>query len=479
MNNNDGLYNSFVESWIPEKFKQNIEHHRSSRLLVHFSVAWFLLGIIYTVSFYRMGFTGGAIATVVCILLLITCPMILKSSNFVIAANYFVTLLFGYLTYVQIMTGGIDSGGVAWLGTIPVMAILIAGKKSGWFWGAAVILLFILLFLISAKLPESVIPIEVRPKRARMANFSLSIFLLILAQLFSASKDRAFHAFKKAEETSTKTTKDLKIIVQEVAQNAEKLVSTADSLSSTTKEMQITSNEIAEATERESENLQDSNNNIQEISSAFANAAKQIQEIQIAANDAETSASRGAESVQQTNVSMGQIEESSNKITGIISVITDISNQTNLLSLNAAIEAAKAGEFGKGFSVVADEVRRLAERSRSAVIEIRKLIEVSNQNVQNGNEVITETATVLNDIIEQIGEVSIGINSVTNAIISQSEKIQEINHNIKHSTKESETIATAAEELSATTTQVAESTTDINEMAESLNNQIARFKDNN
>lgn len=89
-----------------------------------------------------------------------------------------------------------------------------------------------------------------------------------------------------------------------------------------------------------------------------------------------------------------------------VKVIQDIARQTNLLSLNAAIEAAKAGQHGKGFAVVAEEVRKLAERSGSAAKEIARLIEDSNLAVAQGQDTVQEAVTALGRIREHIAHLS-------------------------------------------------------------------------
>jgi methyl-accepting chemotaxis protein len=118
-----------------------------------------------------------------------------------------------------------------------------------------------------------------------------------------------------------------------------------------------------------------------------------------------TAAQEGARSVKETVTGMQAIAESSEKISDIISVITDIAEQTNLLALNAAIEAARAGVHGKGFAVVADEVGKLAQRSSEAAKEIGQLIKESTNRVQEGTRLTQRSEQAL-DKIAKGGEIN-------------------------------------------------------------------------
>jgi len=100
--------------------------------------------------------------------------------------------------------------------------------------------------------------------------------------------------------------------------------------------------------------------------------------------------------------SMQKITGNSNEIQRVIKVIDDIAFQTNLLTLNAAVEAARAGQHGKGFAVVAEEVRNLASRSAKAARETSELITKSSHEIEQGGEVANRTAEVLNTIVGQI-----------------------------------------------------------------------------
>lgn len=265
-------------------------------------------------------------------------------------------------------------------------------------------------------------------------------------------------------------------ITGDIQQNIENLSSSSAELSQSSKEMQQTSDNIAEDIEDSASELNETNHTVQKIAHTIHDIANQIEGIQKSADLASDNATQGAGALEKTKSTMAKIEESSRKIEGIIKVITDIADQTNLLSLNATIEAAKAGEFGKGFSVVADEVRSLAERSSESVVEISQLIEISSLNVKDGHLVNKETELIFKQIIQQIQEINDNTRKVNKSIVDQDAGIQEV---VKATNIISNLIknnASATTELAATSNEISKTIGNLSNMAQSLENSLGEFK---
>lgn len=128
-----------------------------------------------------------------------------------------------------------------------------------------------------------------------------------------------------------------------------------------------------------------------------------------------TVAKVGNESARQSIESITAIQASSSRVAEIVGVIGEIANQTNLLAFNAAIEAARAGHHGVGFSVVASEVRKLAERSSQAALEITKLIEQTIAQVGNGAEVSKAAAQSFQSILESVNRTNSSVVEIAGA----------------------------------------------------------------
>jgi len=260
---------------------------------------------------------------------------------------------------------------------------------------------------------------------------------------------------KEAVEVIAGVTVAMSAAMEEVSSTSTEI---ATGVGDTNKAVDSTSASVTEM----SANLQQLGGNIQQMAEHFSNIA--------------TATNEGAEAVQLSINTMGEIKSSSEKIENIVNVISEIAGQTNLLSLNAAIEAAKAGEQGKGFAVVAEEVRKLAERSGSAAKEIGELIFKSSNQVEQGAEIIHKAGESLENILTQVNETSDIVYQVNTASEEQGKGVNEIVQAIDSISEYSVQNATAAEEISHTILEVTRTIESVAEQSEKLKLQVERFK---
>lgn len=184
------------------------------------------------------------------------------------------------------------------------------------------------------------------------------------------------------------------------------------------------STSLSEKTEKQSAMLYETSLSMDIISDKTKSNTENTHQLSYITHSAYDSASQGAELMKKLKKNMSSITECSNKMTEIITIIDNIAFQTNILSLNAAVEAAKAGEHGNGFAAVANEVRNLAHKSADEAKNIKLLIEATNKNIQNGNSLVTEAE-------ENMSTILLGSESIEKLMLYISSSTKEQEENIK------------------------------------------------
>jgi methyl-accepting chemotaxis protein len=216
---------------------------------------------------------------------------------------------------------------------------------------------------------------------------------------------------------------------------------------------------------------------------ALSDTQKDISDVKAKVEQLEYTMQATAAKEQNLAERLNTVSHNANEVKDVLNIIRDIADQTNLLALNAAIEAARAGEHGRGFAVVADEVRKLAERTQKSLVEIDATINVVVQSIMDANTDIAANAGEVNALASISIELQDGMNSVATII---HKTIDESHHTvndfidtaskIKKIVDEIEKINTISKENVGSIDNVSQASEHLHVMTENLNNELGKFK---
>ena len=208
-----------------------------------------------------------------------------------------------------------------------------------------------------------------------------------------------------------------------------------------------------------------------EMNAAVENNTDSAQCANTVVSQVQSDVSQAGQVMEKTIDAMNSIQKSSHEIAEIVTLIDSIAFQTNLLALNAAVEAARAGEHGRGFAVVAGEVRGLAQKSANAAKDIKSLIDLSVDRIDQGTALASESGTVIKEVTKSIDEVTEMIRHINTASSEQAQGVGQVHHAITD-------IDLATQHNAALVERTSHSVFELNAQANDLSETMSFFKTN-
>ncbi len=269
---------------------------------------------------------------------------------------------------------------------------------------------------------------------------------------------------------------NIQSIIQQVIAISGNIASGSLQMTAGMSEMASTADSIAHTAENQKSSVEQATQSVGTIASSSKVIYSTVSDALKVFDQAQNAGTKGGVAVDAAITGMQTINQSSKQIGNILTVITEIANQTNLLSLNAAIEAAKAGEHGKGFAVVAEEVRKLAERSAQAAKEITALIHTSGKSIDDGTSMVNTAGSALQSIQEAITASAERMKAIGSQSQTQSQDSSTVVGVMGELSNIAEQNAAATEEMAATIRETTRTVDELSKLAENLNALVSRFK---
>jgi methyl-accepting chemotaxis protein len=268
--------------------------------------------------------------------------------------------------------------------------------------------------------------------------------------------------FAKFKQYLNRTADTLEVMIGKIKQ-------ASDTIATTTREIAQGNQHLSERTEQQAVGLEETIHSIADITGVVRKNSQGAQQASTHADGALNVARRGGELVHRLVNTMTGIATSSKKINDITGLIDGIAFQTSILALNAAVEAARAGEQGRGFSVVASEVRALAQRSAAAAKEISTLIGKSVEQVREGSELVNTAGRTMSEVVDSVERVTSIIAEISASSRAQTLSIEHLNAAISEIDGTTQQNAALVEQASAAATS-------LDDQATELVNSVAAFR---
>ncbi len=304
---------------------------------------------------------------------------------------------------------------------------------------------------------------ESRAKEEAEKNLEQNQFIREVLDTGSGSIVVSIESLSSTIEDFTRHSQEQAAATEEVTASIEQITAGVDNVKNNADEQYL--------------NLESLLHTMEDLSEIIVTMNALVEEALTMIDQISVNARSGEQSLRVMNESMGNISRSSLEMTGIIQIINDISDKINLLSLNAAIEAARAGDAGRGFAVVADEISKLADQTASSIKSIDILIRTNESEIAKGNQNVGAAVEKIHYIINDIEKIVDKITVISQNMSQQTLANQTVNENAEKVKTRSEQITNAMNEQKLAIGEISKTVGSINELSQHNTHQIIQITD--
>jgi Methyl-accepting chemotaxis protein (MCP) signalling domain len=434
--------NIYMDLALPKDEAKDKQDSMRERAVAFFTLFGLIAAVYSFVKWYKNGVPEIAYGALVMIIGAPAIVLFIRFRTFpsIVTANLAIFMMAVFCAVVIYQLGAIHSAHIFWPVGIVIFAYLLTGPRSANVW-AVLSTLFLLSLIILDRSGYS-FPVHALNEKQALINdysgFLLPMFLICFAQAYSMnlrqqSLDTISESLKNAEALSRKSTdisEKMSKVLEQANRSSVTLLGASEGLISTVGSMSQKSQDICNGVEVQAKASTEINLTLAEVSNSVEASAEDMFSVSSEINHAEANVSKSAQAMEQAIKNMERIKDSNIGISAIMKVITDIADQTNLLALNAAIEAARAGDQGRGFAIVADEVRSLSIKSNQATQQIGDLLNTASVDVKDGVEAVNLAGEVLSSVVPVV---KFGAEQISNIADRTKAQCSQIENAVKQS----------------------------------------------
>ncbi|KJY83169.1 chemotaxis protein [Vibrio galatheae] len=423
---------------MPNQTLWTKNQQRQADTLSLFTFIAFLVGVYSSIKWAKHGHDSLIVTS----LLLIGCELLAAAylklfKNPTVALNFgFVGMAMHALNIIYQSGGVVESTQTYWVPLLVVAFFLSGTRAMAITWSSGVIFCAAIMTYMqvsgrsfpSLDLSESAQRIEI------WSGTVLPLVVICIAQAFTAKqRDKAIEIAERAKSDSEATAekamlgeKNLTHVLEQANQNSLQLKDVSQTLESQSLTLDEQVSELNINCESQASAAEQMSQQVHQLAEGIEGSTRFVDELRERSEAVHLQAATSSQLLEDSTAAISQILDSQQEIMKVADLITSVAEQTNLLALNAAIEAARAGEQGRGFAVVAEQVRELSAKSSHSAVEIRNLLDRSEQEVKHGQDVVISSADKMKSMIAEVSAISQDVNGLANIMANQMIALKEL-----------------------------------------------------